>query len=153
LFIGCNKSNPTEPVTINTLAGIWQETFEWIDPTPQGGTSIDSGITKISTLTFCTNTFEVKILPPHRIISLQSPGFIAYSPDTSYSGVFKVSGDTLFLETDTTTEQFIYSLTGDTLRLQTAGKMENYGIISYPLFSFLWGHSWFKHGGIFHRIN
>lgn len=153
LFLSCNKSNPTEPIAINSFAGTWQETFEWIDPTPEGGTSIDSGITKTSTLTFDSYTFAVKILPPHRVFSFQpSIGYTTYSSDTSYTGVFQVSGDTLLLETDVTTERYIYSLTGDTLRLQTAGKMESDGMISYPLFNFLWDHSWFKHAGIFHRV-
>jgi len=158
IFLSCKKSNTTEPVTDNSLTGVWQETFEWSDPTtqtyPESEISANSGITRTTTLTLSSNIFSVKILPAHRVLSSQQ-GTIGsvYSSDTSYSGVFQVSGDTLILQSGNVTERFMFSFSGDTLRLQIALKKEREGILSTALRSFLWAHSWFKRAGDFISVH
>jgi len=155
-----NCSDLTNPIlTYNgTLNGKWEEEFVWNSNLVVifgGGKFQYSSMNKKSTIKFSGNHFEVKILPPNRIISSTGDStFVTVSSDTIYTGSFKISGDTLkfYLRNQEPPQIFSYKFYGDSLHIQQLPKIYSSGLYTINMTSFLWGNSDFINAGVFTRI-
>ena len=144
------ETNPVRPIRADRITGSWAETFLWWRIPFPG----DSGLTKTSTLTFSEDSFSLSILPSHRVLtSVNDSVFVSDWPDTSFSGKYYFSGDTLSLETDADSQRFFYKLNVDTLSLSVSIIADSPGPVPVPLGTFLWGYSDTKIAGKFIKAN
>jgi hypothetical protein len=114
----------------------------------------DSGHTKTATITFGETTFMLSILPSHRVlISVNDSVFVSDWPDTSFSGTYYFSGDSLFLKTNSKEQRFFYSLSADTLGVTTFKATDPPGPVPVLTSTFLWGYSKNKFAGKFSKVS
>ena len=151
-----NLSNPITPAS-ESLNGIWTEEFIWNSGNIillEGGQLENNEIIKKSTINFNGNRFEVKVLPPNRILTTKDDSvFVSVSSDTIYTGTFKISRDTLklFLEHQENPKLFYYQLERDSLHIQQLPIYNSSGYSIIDMGSFIWGNTNLKHVGVFVR--
>ncbi len=153
----CTNDNPIlQPV--QSVEGTWSEDFYWSSfghIIIGGGTLEDSVMIKTSTLTFSENSFELKILPPHRIFSsIGDSVFVTNNSDTVFTGSYTISADTLkfIMGPDQIAKPFKYRINGDSLYIsQLPISVDTSGTALYEMSSFLWGNTFSKHSGVFGR--
>jgi hypothetical protein len=110
---------------------------------------------KKTAINFQENNFEIKILPPTRILTaIDDSIFVTVSSDTIYSGTYSVSNDTLkfHIGEQENPKLFHYQLEGDSLHLMLFPINDSSEVLLFELNSFLWGHTNCKISGVFTRI-
>ena len=161
ILISWNCSKGTNPITSDkealTLEGKWTEEFAWSSKlfvVLGGGKFEDSLMVKTTTIDFQGNNFEIKILPPTRIITQKNDSiYVTVSPDTLYRGTYSTSGDTLkfhFSQQENPT-LFRYQLEKDSLHIQQFSSRDSSGFWTISIGSFLWDRTSFKNAGVFAR--
>ena len=153
-----NCSKESNPLTSDkeTLEGTWTEEFIWNSRyivLIGGGTFEDTLMLKKTTINFQGNNFEIKILPPYRILTeINDSIIVTVSSDTIYCGTYSISSDTLkfYFGQQENPKLFRYQLEQDSLLLQQFSIADSSGL-SLLTRSFLWGNTAFKNSGVFVR--
>jgi len=163
ILLAWNCSKDTNPFTSGketiTLEGKWTEEFTWSSKlfvVLGGGKFEDSLMVKTTTINFQGNNFEIKILPPTRIITQKNDSiYVTVSADTMYSGTYSISSDTLkfYFGQQENPKLFRYQLEEDSLHIQQFSLQDSSGFWSFSIGSFLWGRTAFKNSGVFARTH
>ena len=167
IIINCTDNVVTEPEITNQLAGSnWSESFEWrnlVDSVfPVSEDEEQEFVERTSTISFFESSYEVKISPPRRIITIEGDSiYSSLVDDTLYTGSYEIDNDTIKfynsgLETPT---KMSYSLERDSLHLSRVFNVEMlvndedtlYVVELLSNGSFVWSYSFFKNEGIFSK--
>ena len=159
ILLAWNCSKESNPITSDkeTLEGTWTEEFIWSSRYTVligGGTFEDTLMLKKTTINFQGNNFEIKILPPNRILTeINDSIFVTVSSDTIYCGTYSISSDTLkfYIGQQENPKLFRYQLEQDSLHIQQFSIGDSSGIMLFEMHSFLWGNTAIKNSGVFVR--
>lgn len=158
ILLAWNCSKESNPLTSEkeTLEGTWTEEFIWNSIGILifgGGTFEDTLMLKKTTINFQGNNFEIKILPPNRILTVINDSIVVtVSSDTIYCGTYSISSDTLkfYVGQQENPKLFRYQLEQDSLHIQQFSIVDSSGFFLLTR-SFLWGNTAYKNSGVFVR--
>ena len=158
-FLAWHCSEDDYPTVVDNeasrLEGTWFEEFTWRATNIiifNGGRLEDTTMTKRTTINLQEGNFEIKILPPNRILTPRGDSIITtVSSDTLYSGTYSASGDTLtfFMGQQKNPELFRYRIESDSLFIRLLPIADSSGLGWYASGSFLWGNTFSKTSGKF----
>ncbi len=151
----CSKESDVIYPEDAALEGVWNEEYEWNSVWHViGDPEEDSVMYKTTTINFGRNSFEIKIIPTHRILTQSGDSiFVTDSPDTLYTGRYTAKDDTLqfYISGIEKPEIFHYRINGDSLRIEQPSYKDSSGFIIIEMSSFLWSNTALKHSGVFAR--
>ena len=129
----CSKESDVIYPKDAALEGVWNEEYEWNSVWHViGDPEEDSVMYKTTTINFGRNSFEIKIIPTHRILTQSGDSiFVTNYPDSVSAGRYTAKDDTLqfYISGIEKPEIFHYRINGDSLRIEQPSYKDSSGFI------------------------